>query len=241
MDGMQMNWNNAIRRRKLRQGGSAIVEFGVMTPILFGIFFGTISSGIVLGRFIQAQQVCRDVAHMYSDGIDFSQTTSQNIIVNELASGTGMTATAGNGVVILSEIMTPYASDCTASGVSPCTNQGLPVFIQRLTIGNSTLHTSQFGTPTSTLMDANGNISAAVYLGNTDSSVRTSGFEARLDAANVAAGGSGTAPQQAQGNISYVVETYFQYPDIGFLSYVWGGLIAAKPAAGGAYSVFIFQ
>jgi hypothetical protein len=186
----------------------------------------------MMGRYIQAVQVDRDVAHMYSDGIDFTQTTAQNIIIQDLALGTGMTATGGNGVIIFSQIQTVYAADCTASAVSPCTNAGLPVFTQRIVVGNSSLRTSQFGTPASSILDASGNISASVYLSNSNSSVRTTGFESQLDAAAATAGLTSTPPVQPQGNIAYVVETFFQYPDIGFLGF---------NTTGGAYSCFIFN
>jgi hypothetical protein len=220
------------QRKKKRQHGSTLLEFAIVVPCLTMLFFGTIGLGIMLGRYIQAVQVCRDIAHMYSDGVDFTQTTPQNIIVQQLASGTGMTASGGNGVVILSQIQTVYATDCTAAGVSPCTNQGLPVFTQRIVVGKSSLHTSVFGTPSAGILDASGNISPSVYLSNSDPSVRTSGFEADLDAASVSAGGTGVAPQQVQGDIAYVVEVFFQYPDIGFLG---------QSTAGGAYAMFIFH
>jgi hypothetical protein len=170
---------------------------------------------------------------MYSDGVDFTQTTPQNIVIQQLALGTGITATGGNGVIIFSHIQTVYQADCTSAGISNCANAGLPVFTQRIVLGNTSLRSSSYGTPTSTLMDAEGNISASVYLANTDSSVRVaSGFETQLSAAAIAAGLSGTAPVQPQGNIAYMVEVYFQYPDIGFLG--WS-------TAGGAYSCFIFN
>lgn len=217
---------------KQRQSGSMILEFAVVAPCLVMLFFGTVGLGIMLGRYIQAEFACRDIAHMYSDGIDFTQTTPQNIIVQQLAAGTGITATGGSGVVILSQVMTVYQADCNASGLgSTCTNLGLPVFIQRIYVGNSTLHSSAFGTPTSTLMDSEGNISPSVYITNSDASVRTSGFEAVLDSANVLAGGSGTPPAEGQGDVVYVVETYFPYPDIGFLG--WS-------TAGGTYARFMF-
>jgi Flp pilus assembly protein TadG len=224
--------NMNLRRTRERQSGSTLLEFAIVIPCLTLLLFGTIGVGIMMGRYIQAEQVCRDITHMYSDGVNFTQTTPQNIIVQQLAAGTGMTATGGNGVVILSQIQTVYAADCTAAGVSPCTNQGLPVFTQRIVVGSASLRTSAFGTPSSTILDANGNISPSVYLSNSDSSVLTSGFEAALDAASVAAGGSGTAPAQPQGAIAYVVEVFFKYPDIAFLG---------QSTAGGAYTRFIFQ
>src|SRR5580698_9930924 len=126
---MTRHKKNPIRRH--RQSGSTILEFAICVPCLATLFFGTIGLGVMMGRYIQAVRVDRDVAHMYSDGIDFTQTTAQNIIIQDLALGTGMTATGGNGVIIFSQIQTVYAADCTASSVSPCTNQGLPVFTQR--------------------------------------------------------------------------------------------------------------
>jgi Flp pilus assembly protein TadG len=218
--------------RFVKQRGSTILEFAIVVPCLAMLFFGTVGLGLMLGRYIQAVQVNRDVAHMYSDGVDFTQTTPQNIIIQQLAAGTGMTATGGNGVVIFSQIETVYSVDCSAAGISPCANQGLPVFTQRIVVGNSSLRSSQFGTPNSALLDAEGNISASAYMGNTDSSVRTTGFEAMLDAASIASGGTGTAPQQPQGNVAYVVEVYFQYPNIAFLGF---------DTTGGAYSYYIFN
>jgi hypothetical protein len=220
------------RPKKIQQRGSTLLEFAIVVPCLVTLFFGTVGLGIMMGRYIQVEQMARDIAHMYSDGVDFTQTTPQNIVVQQLAAGTGMTTTGGDGVVIFSQVQTVYASDCTAGGVSPCTNQGLPVFTQRIVVGNSSLKNSVFGTPSAAILDANGNIAPSVYLSNSDSSVRTSGFESALDAASISAGGSGTPPAQPAGNTAYVVEVFIQYPDIGFLG--WS-------TAGGAYTRFIFQ
>ena len=224
--------NMRRRRKKVQQCGSTLLEFAIVVPCLVTLFFGTVGLGIMMGRYIQVEQMARDIAHMYSDGVDFTQTTPQNIVVQQLGAGTGMTTTGGDGVVILSQVQTVYASDCTAAGVSPCTNQGLPVFTQRIVVGNSSLKNSVFGTPSAAILDANGNIAPSVYLSNSDSSVRTSGFESALDAASISAGGSGAAPAQPAGNTAYVVEVFIQYPDIGFLG--WS-------TAGGAYTRFIFQ
>jgi len=221
------------QRNRSRERGSSILEFAIVAPCLTLLFFGSTGVGIMLGRYVQTVQVDRDVAHMYSDGIDFSQTANQNIIVQQLASGTGMTASGGNGVVILSQIRTVYNVDCTAAGVSPCTNLALPVFTQRVVIGNATLRTSAYGTPNAAILDTQGNISPTVYLSNSDATVRTSNFESALDTAvQRATGTAPTPPAQAQGDTAYVVEVYFQYPDIGFLG--WS-------TAGGAYSCFIFH
>jgi Flp pilus assembly protein TadG len=212
-----------------------LLEFAVVAPCLVMLFFGTVGLGIMLGRYIQAEFACRDIAHMYSDGVDFTQTTPQNIIVQQLAAGTGITATGGTGVVILSQVMTVYQADCNASGyTSQCTNLGIPVFTQRIYVGNSTLHSSAFGTPTSTLMDSEGNISPSVYITNSDSSVQATGFATALSNALTTASVTLPAPPQypePQGDSVYVVETFFPYPDIGFLG--WS-------TAGGTYARFMF-
>lgn len=230
-----MTENQMKQSRLTRQRGSTIVEFAICVPCLVTLFFGIVGLGSMMGRYMQAIQVDRDVAHMYSDGVDFTQTTPQNIIVQQLALGTGITATGGTGVIILSQVITPQIADCNAAAISStnCKNQNIPVFTQRIVIGKSSLRSSNFGTPTSTLMNASGNISPSVYLTNSDPSVAVnSTFLTQLTAAATAAGNSTASPLQPQGNIAYIVETFFPYPDVGFLG--WS-------TAGGAYSSFIFN
>jgi hypothetical protein len=198
------------------------------------IFFGVVGLGIMMGRCVQAVTVARDVAHMYSDGVDFTQTANQNIVINQLAQGTGITAAGGNGVIIFSKISTVYQSDCDAAGfTATCTNKNLPVFTQRITLGLATMRASLFGAPNAAILDAQGNIASSVYMKNTDATVRTTGFETAYDAAVQRATGTAPAiPGQAQGDSAFVVEVYFKYPDISFLG--WS-------TAGGAYAMFIFR
>ena len=187
--GSPRTWGKFLNKQ--RQSGSMILEFAVVAPCLVLMFFGTVGLGIMLGRYIQAEFACRDIAHMYSDGVDFTQTTPQNIIVQQLAAGTGITATGGTGVVILSQVMTVYQVDCNASGyTNQCTNLGLPVFTQiEIYVGNSTLHSSAFGTPTSTLDGRGGQIfrpqsTSRIQIPH---GANVDGFEAALsDAGNIA-------------------------------------------------------
>jgi Flp pilus assembly protein TadG len=203
--------------------GTSILEFAVVAPCLVLLFFGSIGTALMLGRYIQAVQVCRDVNHMYVDGVDFTKAASQNIVIQKLASGVGMTATGGNGVVVLSRIITVYQADCDAAGYSAsCNNLNTAVFAQRITFGNSTLRRSDFGTPTASLMDTQGNINSRAYLTNTDSTVRTSGFTGLLTA---------VGQTQQQGDSAWVAEIYFSYPDLSYLG---------SSTTGGAYARFIF-
>ncbi len=218
--------------RRNRQSGNTLVEFAIVTPCLLLLFFGSIGLGIMMGRYVQAVQVARDVAHMYSNGVDFTQASNRNIVTQQLASGTGMTDTGGNGTVVLSKIITIHQADCDAAGLT-CTNLGLPVFTQRITIGKSSLRPGDFGAPNSAILDATGNIDPTVYITNSNSTVRTSGFEAALDdAVQRATGAAATPPAQAQGDTAFVVEVYFQYPDIGYLG--WS-------TASGAYARFVYH
>ncbi len=202
-----------------RQHGTAIIEFALVAPFLVLAFLGTVGVGISLGRSIHSVQFCRDIAHMYADGVDFTQAGNKAIAV-QLAQAAGMTASGGNGVVVLTKVITVYQADCDAAGVT-CTNLGLAVITQRVTVGNAALRASNFGTPTPTLMDSLGNISANVYLTNSDSSVQTSGFTPLLTTAGMT---------QQQGDTAWVAESYFIYPALNFF-------FSSSP---GVYTRFIF-
>jgi len=159
---------------------------------------------------------------MFVDGVDFTQPGNQALIVL-MAQGSGMTATGGNGVVIMSRISTVYQADCDAAAYSgSCNNVGLAVFTQPIAVGNTALRTSAFGTPNNGIIDDEGNISTSIYLRNTDTSVRTTGFTSLLTAAGLT---------QGQGDAAWVAEVYFSYPDLGFLG-------TNQPA--GMYARFIF-
>ena len=84
--------------------GNALLEFAAVSIVVIPLFFGMVGAGIELGRMNEAVQICRDAAHMYARGVDFSQIGNKNILVN-LATGTGMTVSGGNGVVVLSQII----------------------------------------------------------------------------------------------------------------------------------------
>jgi hypothetical protein len=126
--------------------------------------------------------VSRDIAAMYSRGIDFSKPATQ-AIARELASGFD-TGDAGNTVIILSQIATVTSADCKAGGLGDhCANEGSPVFLNRIVIGNALLRPSNFGSPGN--MNGQGNIPSATYL--QDSTARSnSQLSAELAAAGLA-------------------------------------------------------
>ncbi len=135
------------RKSHSRQKGSALIEF-VLCFALFWVplFLGTLVIGFNVIRAIQVTQVCRDAGHMYSYGMDFSQSAYQNLLVS-LAPGLNMTVSGGKGVVILSTVTYVDQTDCTAGGYPHCANLNQTVFTRRIVIGNSGLYSSAFGTP----------------------------------------------------------------------------------------------
>jgi Flp pilus assembly protein TadG len=212
--------NHGSSPRRRLEKGNAMLEFGLAIFMLVPMLFGTVSFGINLGNWLQSTQISRDIAHMYASQVDFSVAQNKNLAV-ALAQGlSGMTVDSGNGVVILSQIVKVYQTDCDAAGLSgKCTNLGKRVFVNRLTIGNNSLRNSNFGTPNSKYVTANGNIGSTDYL--QQASLVASNFDDTL------------LPQEA-GDVAYIAEMFFATPDLGFLT------AAGVGATNGSYSRAIF-
>ena len=125
---------------------------GGLVPLyaLGAIFFVPLVIGVLLvnntaSQGEHANQVSRDIASMYAQGLDFSTTQNQDIAL-KVAEGFGIDMRGGEGVLILSKIRVVHASDC-ATAAGHCANEGHPVVTQRYVIGNRTLRSSSFGTP----------------------------------------------------------------------------------------------
>ena len=201
-----MNLSNA----KLNQDekGNALLEFAAVSVVVIPLFFGMVGAGIQLGRMNEAVQICRDAAHMYARGVDFSQVGNQNILVN-MATGTGMTVSGGHAVILMSHIVQVYQADCTAAGLTSgqCSNLGQLVYVNRLVTGNSGLRASNYGTPPSGLIDAQGNIAASDYLTRSNLVV-TGGLATELTNAGLTLN---------DGDIAYLTEFFESMPDLSFL------------------------
>jgi hypothetical protein len=148
---------------------------------LGAIFLAPLAIGVLMvnrsaSRNDHANQVTRDIASMYAQGLDFSSRANQNIAVN-VAEGLGMNIRGGKGVLILSKIRVVHESDCPSGTRGNCANKGYAVIAQRFAIGNVALRSSSFGTPAS-IDPASGNV------GNwaSDVSARAQDFPANLNA-----------------------------------------------------------
>ena len=126
---------------------------GTLIPLyaLGAIFCVPLAIGVLLvnnsaSRNDHANQVSRDVASMYAQGLDFSNTANQDIAL-KVAEGLGMDIRGGKGVLILSKIRVVHGADCASAGLPHCANEGSAVITQRYVIGNRGLRSSSFGTP----------------------------------------------------------------------------------------------
>lgn len=175
----------ALKSRE-RQKGTAMVEFGLCFALFWlPLFLGTIALGFNLNEAILVTQVCRDVTHMYSQGIDFSSSTYQNLLIN-LAPALGLASSGGNGEMILTTVTLADSSLCNSylppSGAG-CNNLNHYVVTRRVVIGNTGtgFPASNFGIPQASIVDStNGHILSSAqgvpyYL--TDVTARADGFQ----------------------------------------------------------------
>jgi len=195
-----------IPRRK-RSRGSALIEF-----VLVGAFFlvplvlGLLSLGFALSRSLQVAQLTRDVGRMAVRGVDFAVDANQGLIVGSasrpnlppLAIGLGMQpnggnvtgSTSGNGVLVLST-MNRIPDSCN------CGNAGQIVVSKRVVIGNRTLFTSTFGSPSGSAIDS---ATGAVTNYTNEVTARANSF--------------GTVVNLSSGELAYLVEARFTFPDL---------------------------
>ena len=142
-----------------------------LVPLTIGVLMVT-SKAEQDGR---ANQISRDLASMYAQGVDFSRSENRNIAMR-VAEGLGMDG--AQGVVILTKIRVVHDSDCAAS--QKCLNDGHAVVTQRYVLGNGGLRASSFGTP-ARLDELTGNIPDWTN----DPSARAQGFSTQLKAGEV--------------------------------------------------------
>lgn len=184
--------------------GNAILEFALVISFLGMLLFGTFSVGMTLTKSVQAGVISRDAGAMFMRQVDFTTTQNKDMLVR-LANGMGMTANGGNGVVVMTKLLRIGVNECAAGGlgVGACPNFEQTVVVKRVAVGNSSLFASAFGSPTLTLIQADGDITVSSYL--TDVSVRASTFDSVMTL--------------SAGENAYVSEAYFLTPEINLPGY----------------------
>jgi hypothetical protein len=221
----------ATARRKKRQGGQEILEFALVALLFVPMFLGVFIVGMNLIRSIQANQVCRDLDSMFIHGGDFStypmqqeaQRLGQGLNLQIGASFAGNeqanTGNSGNGLATVTQIMyvgSTTSTSCVAVGAANCTNHDSFVYTQQIQFGNGTLanaNTVTLGTCPSAIINSSGVVqsfitdSRAALAGSAQSNMRS-----LWQSSSEVVGGTATALTDQQ--VVYVVETYFQSPDL---------------------------
>jgi hypothetical protein len=236
----------ATARRRKTQSGQEIMEFGLAAVLLVPVLIGSFVVGMNLIRSIQCNQVCRDLDSMYIHGGDFSTYPLQQE-AQRLAQGLNLQmpsfagnqnsnlGTLGNGLVTVTQIMwigSTTSANCVASLPAVCTNANSFVFTQQIQFGNSNLANANTVTvgqcPTAIL-----NTSGIVAISNgsyiTDARAALAGAaQTNMQALwqSNSEVGSGTATPLTDGQVAYIVETYFQSPDLSVGSLAGNGVYA---------------
>ncbi|MCX6587511.1 MAG: pilus assembly protein [Acidobacteria bacterium] len=185
--------------RKPAARGNTLVEFALVISFLVPILLGVFSIGMSLTASVQASVVARDAGSMFMRYVDFSINSNKSLIVR-IARGMGMTETGGNGTVILTQILRVGAAQCIPpyATTTACPNFNRHVITKRVIIGNATLTTSTFGTPTASIVTTDGSITAANYLANT--TARADAFDALMILGD--------------GETAFISEAYFLTPNL---------------------------
>ncbi len=229
----------ASERRKKNQSGQEILEFGLLAMFLVPMFLGSFIVGMNLIRSIQANQVCRDLTDMYIHGADFSTYPLQQL-AQRLAQGLNLqigssfngneqsnTSNTGYGLVTVTQLMyigPTSAPNCSAVGAANCTNHDSFVFTQQIQFGNGNLasaSTVSLGSPTGAVLSNSGIVSNYV----TDSNAKL-GSAAQAAMSALWQSNNGTQTPLTDGQVTYVVETYFQSPDLSVGSLSGNGVYA---------------
>jgi len=231
----------ATERRKRTQSGQEIVEFGLVAILLIPMFLGTFVVGMNLIRSIQANQVVRDLTDMYIHGADFSTYSMQqeaqrlaqglNVQIGSSFSGNRQanTSNSGNGLITVTQIMyigSTTSPNCVAVGAANCTNHDNFVYTQQIQFGNGTLANSgtvSLGTPSGATINSAGIVANYV----TDSHAK---LGSAAEAAMQSMWQTTNNGQQAlaDGQVVYIVEGYFQSPDLNLVGSVSGNGVYAR-------------
>ncbi len=231
--------NGATARRRKRQSGQEIVEFALVALLFVPVFIGAFIVGMNLIRSIQTNQVCRDLDDMYIHGGDFStyplqqeaQRLAQGLNLQVGASFAGNeqsnTGNAGNGLVTVTQIMwigSTTSASCVGVGASNCTNQNSFVYTQQMQFGNGSLARSStvtLGTCPPAIMNSSGIVQN--YITDSRAALAGSAQSGMQDLWRV---NNGTTTALSDQQITYVVETYFQSPDLTIGSLSGNGVYA---------------
>jgi len=229
--------------RRKTQHGQEILEFALVAVLFMPMFLGAFVVGMNLIRSIQANQVCRDLDSMFIHGGDFStyamqqeaQRLAQGLNLQIGASFAGNSQSnignTGNGIVTVTQIMyigSTSSTSCVAVGANNCVNHDSFVYTQQIQFGNGTLanaSTVTVGTCPAAIVNSSGVVqnyitdSRAALAGAAQSNMKSLWQSSSLVT-------SGTATALTDQQAVYVVEGYFQSPDLSVGALAGNGVYA---------------
>jgi hypothetical protein len=229
----------ATERRRKSQRGQEIIEFGLVAVLFVPLLTGAFVVGMNLIRSIQCNQMCRDLTDMFIHGADFSTYAYQQL-AQKLAQGLNLqigssfsgneqsnTGNTGNGLVTVTEIM--YVGPTTGGqgqSVLPatCTNHDSFVYLSQVQFGNGTLansNTVTLGSCPSAVMN-----SAGIVQDPITASQAQLGSAAQSNMSNIWQVSTDGSTPLTDGQVVYIVETYFQSPDLSIGSFAGNGVYA---------------
>jgi hypothetical protein len=237
----------ATARRRKTQSGQEIMEFGLVAVVFVPMLIGAFVVGMNLIRSIQCNQVCRDLDNMYIHGGDFSTYPLQqeaarlaqglnlqvsgfsgNIQNNPLSGNEqSNTGNGGNGLVTVTQVMwigSTTDNNCRSVGAANCTNANSFVYTQQIQFGNGGLENSNtvtLGQCPAAILNNSGIVSNYVA----DVRAKLTGV-AQTNLVNLWQVNNGTTTALVDGQVAYVVETYFQSPDLSVGSLSGNGVYA---------------
>jgi hypothetical protein len=227
------------RRHERGQTGSEMIEFALITLFLVTALLWSFVNAMNLVRMNEANQVTRDIGNLYIHGVDYSTYQAQsvaqvlakgfNLQIGNSFSGNDATnnGNSGNAYVIVAQVMFIGSGTCSSldSGVT-CTNQNQYAYTQYLNFGNASLQinnvtvSSSLGTPT---FPGTGSSNC----GTSEACINSSGIVSDfVTGANAACTNCASffQTQLSDGQVAYIVETFFASPDLSFSSFPGGGI-----------------
>ena len=169
-----------MKNRKRTRRGGAMMEFTILVPVWLSLLLGTLWVGSAMIGGQQTMQMARDLASMYSRGVNFSSGggATSSATLTSITQQLGTLTSTGTAVAIFSTLTYVGNSVCASAGstygsTSPlshttsCTNYGKFVFTQQYTQGNTSLMSSKYGAPPSADLDSSFNVSIADQVSDT--------------------------------------------------------------------------
>lgn len=230
----------ATERRKKNQKGQEMVEFAIVIVLFVPLIMGSFIVGMNLIRSNYGNQVCRDLTDIYIHGGDFSTYPMQQL-AQRLAQGLGLqigasftgnqqtnTSNSGNGLVTVTQIMwvgSTTSPNCVAVGAANCTNHDSFVYTQQIQFGNGNLANSSTVTLGNPGNGATLTTAGIVQNPVTDSNAKlASGPQAAMQGLWQTTNNGQTS--LVDGQLVFIVETFFQSPDLSLGSMAGNGVYA---------------